>query len=1676
MLSNSHFLRSLSLSVSAVLLFVCVARGQILNVTDTTSTPIAGAGHDYIKMLNETVNPANGSLSIRIQTPVPPGRRLTMPFAFAYDSNGVHHPESVANSQILWLSNTSFISKGGWAYSVPMLSAAFENRSYTVPAGGGPTYSCSYYTDFAFQDPSGGRHALGLASITNDYTSGAPAGSSGCAYFSITTVAYGGDPYLLAVSGTAEVYPVTYGGPPYLISDPDGTLYHFPTLPLEAGPSPTYQELPDFVEDRNGNKATFTDSGGGAFTETDTLGRTAISSSGFGASGNTVTIAGLSQPYTVTWGSTSYNYSVGSSYVPGSGTGCNLVPGLSGSLPVISSITLPNNTSYHFYYDSTYGLLNKIVYPNGGYVRYVWGLNAQSESGFFPDVYGNPQSCWEYFGTPVVLHRYVSFNGSTEVLQQDFTYSTAWNITSWTSKHTSVTTKDLARGLSATTTYVYWPFDAPLVPDEPGVAAGQIPVENTVSYGDWSGTTLRTVDKTWLDQYRLACQQTILGSSSPSSMELLYYYAGGAEVTERDEYDFGTTCPSLVNGSNPSPAPTASLLRQTKIAYAAFGDTPLFPGGAPISDRPSSVISYDGSGDRLAETDYTYDGGSLAPSGVQTGHDSSYSTSMDVRGNATSKSEWVNTSGGSLTWDYTYDDTGQQVSMTDPKGNPPTEYSYADDFTACGSPPGTTNAYLTKIMDAKGFTQSFTYRYCDGQLNSATDRNGQPTSYSYADSLNRLTQVSYPDTGQTTYTYSAACGQPSTTILLGGSSDYTESATMDGVCHVTRNTITSDPAGDDYTDTTYDGSGRVWKVSNPYRSTSDPTYGLTTTTYDALGRITQVAYPDGSVATTSYTGNTWTVKDAAAKTRKLQSDALGRLASVTETSITPNYSTSYSYNALDDLLTVSQGGQTRTFSYDSLSRVTSATYPESGLTSYTYPTSSGSGICSGDPSSPCTRTDARGVTTTYAYNDPLNRPTSKTYSDGSTPTANFFYDETTVTLGSWTSPGLNYPNGRLTHTTTMSGSTLQTATVQDYDKMGRTQDYWQCTPYNCGASSIFHGYYHYDLAGDNDWWIHPAGFTITNTISPARQITQMQSSWVDSNHPQYLAQSISYSPWGAVNALQTGCAGSGCANAQETYQYNKRLQPAVIELGTTTQDYCLVYNYSGSSPTSCQLPSQGTTNNGNVVGYWYQDNVNPSFSHTASYTYDGVNRLTHAVATPFGSGSVSYNLTFSYTQDGSNGQYGNMSCVTNAQTVGLCTNLSFNAANNHITTSGYTYDAAGNQTKDSSNLSAHTYQWDAEGRVALVDGGSTWNFTYNALGDRVQWAYSGGADQHLFDPAGTWLGNAGSYSLVTFGGRYFALYLGGNTLFNHVNALDSASMRTLQSGAEAEDILFYPWGDVWAVQGSGGYNFANIPYRDVTTSTDITTARFSSPNFGRWLSADPIGVKAVKLEDPQTWNMYAYVRNNPTTLTDPTGLLDTAPPALTCSDEKPGCVNGLDPSAVSPNKVGPGNPPATQNNNNQQPQQNPQQPKNGAGVLVTGTGAIDLGVGKAGVTAQGSVSPVGGFIDNKGHPHVGAEASGSLGAYAGQDIAATPKQDKDSFVFGAFAGVGAGVTLTNAGNAPAMKSMTNTLNIDLGIGPAASMSISAGHSGTWSFTITLGWGYGAAVTETNTGTATLPSQ
>src|SRR5580658_331629 len=71
-----------SLPFIYVLVLLCsVSEAQVNNVTGDQAPPIPGAGHDYVHLLNETVNPATGSVSIRINLPVPPSRGLTVPFS-----------------------------------------------------------------------------------------------------------------------------------------------------------------------------------------------------------------------------------------------------------------------------------------------------------------------------------------------------------------------------------------------------------------------------------------------------------------------------------------------------------------------------------------------------------------------------------------------------------------------------------------------------------------------------------------------------------------------------------------------------------------------------------------------------------------------------------------------------------------------------------------------------------------------------------------------------------------------------------------------------------------------------------------------------------------------------------------------------------------------------------------------------------------------------------------------------------------------------------------------------------------------------------------------------------------------------------------------------------------------------------------------------------------------------------------------------------------------------------------------------------------------------------------------------------------------------------------------------------------------------------------------------------
>ncbi len=1177
MLRAPNSCRSCLLGIGFLFLLSSLGFGQITNVTDDTSTPIAGAGHDYIGSLIDTVNPANGSLSVRIPVPVPTSVGFTLPFYFAYDSNGYSHLTS-QNGVPLWSGNS--YSEGGWTYTTPWVSYAVVTLTKGIP---GATYQCNYVSDFVFQDNSGGRHALGVSYVWDSYGQ--------CVYFPglLTQTTGGDDSYRATLSSSGTL----------LVSDADGTTFSFGFSPGQIGNSAQVL-YPAYAEDRNGNKATFSISGSytyPAVTMTDTAGRQAVATSGIGSSsGDTITVSGLS-PYTVNWETVptsapapSQNQLVNDPY-------CDSIPGWNANASAIASIILPDGTShYQFGYDPTFGTLNKITYPTGAWISYTWGWSPLFDSAVFLDSKGSNGCAFQY-AVPVVTSRTVSFDGQNVALQQSFNYALpTWESTSWSWRQTTVSTTDEIAGVSSTAVYTYVPIYGGGQPNDQSSYNAQIPGEQQVVYENSGGSTLRTVTKAWYDPYEMACQ---LENHDGSSLRGVYYLYGWAQVTDKKEFDYGQIGSTSACSQTQQTAPSGvTPLRDTQTIYATGQVNPL---GVSVLDRPSSIVvpNFDGAGDN-AETDYGYDG----------------------KGNATSKTAKCAPGCGSLSWYYGYDGAGQQSSMTDPKSHE-TQYFYLND------------TYLNKIQYADSSTVSFGYNFATGQLTSSTDQNGQSTQYDYepAPSLDRLKSVSYPDGGSTTYTYGNACTQPTNIAIAPG---YSETLTVDGMCHVTVRSV-GDPQGPDLTKTTYDGLGRVWKVSNPYHTTGDTSYGLTTNSYDALGRIYSVVYPDGSATTTSYSGNTTTITDPAPSSRTLTYDGLEQLQQVTESGLSAT--TYYSHDALGDLVAVNQSGQARSFVYDSLQRLVRATNPESGVTNYAYPTSSN--LCSGDVSAVCTRTDARGITTTYAYNDPLNRLTSKSYSDG-TPTANFSYGETSVSIDGWTSPTLQYPVGRLTHTATTSGGVVLTATVEDYDKMGRPADYWQCTPVNCSLGLPWAASYNYDVAGNLTSWNHPAGFTISQPVDSAFHVTQVTSSANSSTYPGTLATgpgggSIQYTAWGAVSQLQNGCAGSNCAQPPgDVCLNNPRMQMAVAELGTSSnraQVSCREYSYvahvapSGCSESSSSGPrrhDQQRQRGGDILQR--QRGYGPK-----PHGQLRLRRRQPVARRPAASGSIAYNQTYSYT-------------------------------------------------------------------------------------------------------------------------------------------------------------------------------------------------------------------------------------------------------------------------------------------------------------------------------------------------------------------------------------------------------------------------------------------------------------
>jgi len=1308
-----------------------LAQSPIAVVDNTTLTPTPGVGHDYIDGLSETVNPANGSVTVKIAAQMPKDRGLNFPvYAYLYSTSGYYQwtPDFIAGGTSLGYTRLlneinalpSYSQTGG-----SILTGQTQNihgngapgtlSNTNLSFSSGASHDCTYNTNYIYFDAAGGTHPLGIQYMAPTYAT-----EANCGYFSVSD-----------------------GG---FLSGGDGTIFASLDPSSTTGDAYVYdlhgdQLNQDYkIEDTNGN---YLNASGRQYSGS--YGGT------LGIAPNSLTLAGSNGSYGITYPTYS-TQSPSNPFKPdAAGMASNIAQcptsfgTLTGSYSGNTVVTLPNGENYTISYDPNYQLVDEITYPNGATVSYTWANNTKSDSVSYGQ--SGTDACSYTFDMPAVQSRSVSYDGVTTALKQTFKYTTTWDTTKsypiWTQKTTTVTTTDLTRSGSPAfkTIYTYLPGVAYTAPWGPISTGSYIPVESSISYQDTAGNVLRTVTKVWSGQnYNLITAECTTLPNGKTSGVFYQYQQPTTLVTDVAEYDSGLV-------TTPCQQPSTSPTRETVTTYKSFAATPI---NTIIQDRPQSVIVYHGNRIADSETDYLYDGSVPVPvTPAPSGHDNThYGVGMTpARGNPTTitrKCFSGSTNCTNSVTTYTYDITGQVVTEVDACGNATcsdvagsshtTTYSYGDNYTTInGSPTQNTNAYVTKITRPQnGSTAHITqyqYDFDSGRLHMMTDENSQATTYCYwtggcsgsaFDPFYRLTGITYPDGGKTTVAYADTGSTPSVTVSRSttGSNLQTTATVYDAMWRPTMVENVHDPAGMDITQTGYDGMGHIMTVTNPYRSTSDTTYGVTTFTYDSLGRTLLQQQPDGSSLQWCYDGvktvqtncgktnlsskssYTWVDQyDEVGNHRQQVSDGLGRLVAVMEpnSSNTPAFETDYGYDSHNNLVQVDQyggavgnaGDRARSFSYDSLSRLLTATNPETGTIGYSYDADS----------NVVTKTDARSIVTTYGY-DVLNRMTSKTYSDGS-PGVTYNYDQTSSWAGA-----LSNTIGRLSEAITGLTAGMWADRLYSYDPMGRVSAIPEAFPSEAGNAGHTTSFT-YDAAGEVSSITYPDGRVIAESWDGGGHLSQVADGSLSGY--SYLTTSSGYWPNGSPEAIFHG---DGVADG---YRLNNRLQTIGIgpvhigadAPGTYTGNNVLsgkVYCY-GPAATAAQTaalpcPSLGSQNNGNVLQIL--DRLISNNSQAASY--DTLNRIAG-----FTNGTGSMMQT--YTID----PWGNMTMAGTASS-----GLSFAGASNNRDTSGTLgYDASGNVTSANNGISTATYTYDGESRALTAIGGSV-SYVYDGEGNRVR--------------------------------------------------------------------------------------------------------------------------------------------------------------------------------------------------------------------------------------------------------------------------------------------------------------------------------------------------------------------
>jgi RHS repeat-associated protein len=1146
----------------------------------------------------------------------------------------------------------------------------------------------------------------------------------------------------------------------------------------------------------------------------------------------------------------------------------------------LQSVVLPNGTAWTFQYSTDFnGDVTQITFPTGGTISYVWTPSGPSCAGTPLPRFIASRTVNANDGTGNHAWNY-SYSGGVTTVSDPLGNNTVYTNTSLGTCGYYTTAVQYYQGAvqpatlvkTVSTTYSSSPSPFGYDPPNPTVSLPNINVVPTQIKTTWAanGKTSQ-VTKSYDSGFTFSWQ----GSNYPG----IY-----GKVLTQKEYDYGTTSGQV-----------GPLLKQTNTSYAWQSPNPNY--STYLSNNLMNLVYSsqitDGASQK-AYTQYGYDETATIASGM--GAAQNLDTSVwtgTLRGNQTSVNRWLNLpTVQTVTSKTTYYDTGMPSVAKDPLLNP-TTYQYSITFQ---------DAYVTEVTNALTQNTYHNYDLNTGLLTSTTDPNGQITSDSY-DANWRLTNVTrptgggqtsfcYTDVGGGTCTQSSAPYQVVVTKGITSAKNETATAIVDGVGRLAHTQLNSDPAGIDYVDDTYDGEGNKATTSNPYRTTSDSTYGISTNSYDALRRVTQVTQADGSLLKTAYCGNTTLATDEAGHWLRGTVDGLGRLIEVDEPNsptATANFNgcpgtsepiwvTTYGYDILGNLLSVVQAGsRQRNFTYDSLSRLLTANNPEPGILTYAY---DADGNVTTKVSPLQNQSNPSATTTLSHCYDSLNRLTAKGHGSSQqactngtmgNPDATYSYDGSAC-LGQASC----YNIGRRTGMTDLAGSESWA-----YDTMGRTVVQSRTTNSITKTTT-----YTYNLDNSVATLKYPSGRVVIYTPDTAGR----PSSVMDNTTSVYyatgtcannvLGNGVCYAPQGALALLQNG------SSLVSTYIYNDRLQP------------CWMYSTTGTALAWSTTLCTGTATAGNMLDLKYNfnlgsDNGNPISitnnrvsDRSQTFSYDQLNRIGTAQTTATHSGDPTdcWGQAFGYDSTGNWSNLLSISGVSSAYTG--CTQGGLSVAvntKNQIT--GDTYDAAGNLWVIPGTGGA-TYVFNAENRMTSTSN-STMQYVYDGDGNRVEktgnkiYWFVGTEILDETDATGS-VTNSSFNEYVFFGASRIARRdSSGNMFYYLADQLGtSRAIAQVPSGQTTATLCydgdFEPFGGEHAYTNTCPQNYKFTgKERDTESGLDEFGARYYSSAMGRFIIPDwaarATAVPYVSFSDPQTLNLYSYVRNNPLSRMDVDG-------------------------------------------------------------------------------------------------------------------------------------------------------------------------------------------------------------